>query len=68
MAHPKSRISKASRGKRRTHLKMDKPTISFCQTTGEAHVRHRAFWSDGKLMYRGQVVIDNSTDVEEAAE
>ncbi|MEH0155608.1 50S ribosomal protein L32 [Limibacter armeniacum] len=67
MAHPKRKISRTRRDKRRTHKKLSTPTLSACPTTGEVHLRHRAYWSEGKMYYRGQVVIDNSTE-EEVAE
>lgn len=59
MAHPKRKISKTRRDKRRTHYKASAKTISQCATTGEAHVRHRAYVVDGNLMYKGTVVIEN---------
>jgi hypothetical protein len=30
---------------------------------GEAHLYHRAYWHEGKMYYRGQVVIDKSVAV-----
>ncbi len=42
MAHPKSRISKQRKHKRRTHYKAEIPTLSTCSVTGETHLRHRA--------------------------
>jgi large subunit ribosomal protein L32 len=58
MPNPKHRISKQRRNKRRTHYKADAPTTGVDQTTGEAHLMHRAHWSEGKLMYRGKVVFE----------
>ena len=58
MAHPKRKQSKARTAKRRTHYKAAAPEISTCQTTGQPHLRHHAHWYDGKLYYRGRVVID----------
>ncbi|MDP5044145.1 MULTISPECIES: 50S ribosomal protein L32 [unclassified Leeuwenhoekiella] len=66
MAHPKRKISKTRRDKRRTHYKAAMPKIGVDATTGEAHLYHRAHWHEGKLYYRGQVVID-ATSSEEAA-
>ena len=43
------------------------PQIATCTTTGEAHLYHRAHWHEGKLYYRGQVLIDNSESVENVA-
>ena len=64
MAHPKRRQSKTRRDKRRTHYKASIPQISVCQTTGESHISHRAYWSEGKMYYRGKVVMDNTEEVE----
>ncbi|MCF6296067.1 MAG: 50S ribosomal protein L32, partial [Flavobacteriaceae bacterium] len=38
MAHPKRKISKTRRDKRRTHYKASVPQIATCPTTGEAHL------------------------------
>lgn len=57
MAHPKSRISKQRKRKRRTHYKADLPQISICSKTGEAHQFHRAYMHDGDLYYRGQIIV-----------
>lgn len=58
MAHPKRKTSKTRRDKRRTHKKATAPTISVCKQTGETHQRHRAYWVDGTLYYRGKVLIE----------
>lgn len=63
MAHPKRKTSKTRRDKRRTHYKLDSKTLSTCQTTGEIHLRHRAYVVDGNLMYKGQVVIESYASV-----
>jgi large subunit ribosomal protein L32 len=60
MAHPKRKVSKTRRDKRRTHYKATAATIATCPVTGEAHLYHRAYWHEGKMYYRGQVVIDKS--------
>ena len=62
MAHPKRKISKTRRDKRRTHYKASMPKIAVDQTTGEAHLYHRAHWHEGKLYYRGQVLIDKAEE------
>ena len=59
MAHPKIKISKTRRDKRRTHYKASTPQITTCTSTGETHLYHRAHWHEGKLYYRGKVLIDN---------
>jgi len=64
MAHPKRKISKQRRDKRRTHYKAIVPQIAKDPTTGEAHLYHRAHWHEGKLYYRGQVLIDSSVEAE----
>lgn len=58
MAHPKRKISKTRRDKRRTHYKAVAPTVAICRTTGEAHLYHRAHWHEGKLYYKGKVVLE----------
>ena len=58
MAHPKSRISKQRKRKRRTHKKATTAQISICKTTGVAHQMHRAYWHEGNMYYKGQVVIE----------
>ncbi|MDO5510824.1 MAG: 50S ribosomal protein L32 [Weeksellaceae bacterium] len=57
MAHPKRRQSSTRRDKRRTHYKATAPTLTTDPTTGEMHLRHRAHWHEGKLYYRGRVVL-----------
>ncbi|MEC8610863.1 MAG: 50S ribosomal protein L32 [Bacteroidota bacterium] len=56
MAHPKRKISKTRRDKRRTHDKATTPQLGVCSATGEAHVRHQAHMVDGVLYYRGKAV------------
>lgn len=58
MAHPKRKISKTRRDKRRTHYKAVLPTLATCQTTGAVHRRHRAYYVDGNLYYNGKLVIE----------
>jgi large subunit ribosomal protein L32 len=64
MAHPKSRISKQRKRKRRTHYKIEAPNVMTCSTTGQPSLRHRAHWHEGKLYYRGRVLINNEEAVE----
>lgn len=54
MAVQKSRKSRARRGMRRAHNRLEKPTISTDPTTGETHRRHH-MTKDG--YYRGNQVI-----------
>ena len=56
MAHPKRKISKTRRAKRRTHYKASTQTIKTCQVTGETHLYHRAYEHEGQLYYRGKLV------------
>jgi large subunit ribosomal protein L32 len=60
MAHPKRKISKTRRDKRRTHQKAEPQQIATCPTTGESHLYHRAYWLDGKLYYKGRVVMEKA--------
>jgi large subunit ribosomal protein L32 len=66
MAHPKRRQSTTRRDKRRTHYKATAPTIAICSETGEAHLYHRAYWHEGKLYYKGKVVVDKAAEGAEA--
>jgi len=58
MAHPKRKTSKTRRDKRRTHLKLREKSLAVCPTTGELHLPHRAYWYEGKLYFKGKVVIE----------
>ena len=58
MAHPKHRQSKTRTRKRRTHYKATAHNVSTCQTTGQPHMFHRAHWHEGKLYYKGKVVME----------
>tara|TARA_Y100001949_G_scaffold128918_2_gene110379 strand:+ start:2071 stop:2271 length:201 start_codon:yes stop_codon:yes gene_type:complete len=60
MAHPKRKTSKTRRDKRRTHYKAEMPQVAVCSKTGESHLYHRAYWHEGKLYYRGKVLLDNA--------
>lgn len=62
MAHPKRKQSKARTAKRRTHYKATAPDVTTCQTTGQPHLRHHAHWHDGKLYYKGKVVMEKEED------
>ena len=64
MAHPKRKISKTRRDKRRTHYKATTPQIATDPTTGESHLYHRAHWHEGKLYYRGKILLDETTEKE----
>ena len=61
MAHPKRRQSKTRSRKRRTHYKAETPNVSTCSSTGQAHMFHRAHWYEGKLYYKGRVVMEKET-------
>jgi large subunit ribosomal protein L32 len=63
MAHPKSKISKQRKRKRRTHIKATAPDVVVCKKTGEAHLWHRAYWHEGDLYYRGKVLIKAEEEV-----
>ena len=66
MAHPKRKTSKTRRDKRRTHYKAEMPQVAICSKTGESHLYHRAYWHEGKLYYRGKVLLDSATPEIEA--
>ncbi len=58
MAHPKRKISKSRRDKRRTHYKGVEKQLAICAATGEAHLPHRAHWFEGKLYLKGKVIME----------
>jgi large subunit ribosomal protein L32 len=58
MPNPKHRHSKSRRDKRRTHWKAAVPTLATDPTTGQSHLMHRAHWYEGKLYYKGKVVME----------
>ncbi len=60
MPNPKHKHSKTRRDKRRTHYKATAPTVAVCPTTGEPHLFHRAHWFEGKLYYKGNVVMEKA--------
>jgi len=60
MAHPKHKISKTRRDKRRTHDNAVAPTLATCPTTGTIHVYHRAYWVEGDLYYKGKMVMQKT--------
>ncbi|GJM17778.1 MAG: 50S ribosomal protein L32 [Chitinophagales bacterium] len=58
MAHPKSRISKQRKRKRRTHKVAVAPNVATCPTTGEKHLFHRAYYDvEGNMYYRGKMIV-----------
>ncbi len=61
MAVQKSKVTRARRGKRRSHDRLGSPTLAEDPTTGETHRRHHVT-EDG--FYRGQKVlsVDASDD------
>ena len=65
MAHPKRKISKTRRDKRRTHVKVSTPQVATDKASGEPHLYHRAHWHEGKLYYKGKVLIEEIENIEE---
>jgi large subunit ribosomal protein L32 len=60
MPHPKRKISKTRRDKRRTHQKKEAPVLTTCQATGTVHQTHRAYFIDGDLYHNGKLVNPKS--------
>ncbi|GAB1473249.1 50S ribosomal protein L32 [Bacteroidota bacterium] len=58
MAHPKHRISKQRRNKRRTHYKAEVPTLGTCSNCNAAVLYHRVCPECG--YYRGRLIIDKT--------
>ncbi|GAB4400275.1 MAG: 50S ribosomal protein L32 [Microscillaceae bacterium] len=59
MAHPKRKISKTRRDKRRSHHKCVERPIAICQNTNEPHLFHRAYVVDGDLYYKGKKLVED---------
>ncbi|MDH3258040.1 MAG: 50S ribosomal protein L32 [Deltaproteobacteria bacterium] len=55
MAHPKRKVSKSRRDKRRTHKKASPPPHSLCAKCGESKLPHRVCQSCGT--YGGEQII-----------
>jgi len=60
MPHPKRRHSSTRRDKRRTHDKAEMPTVANCPVTGAVHLYHRAYYVEGDLYYKGQLVMEGA--------
>lgn len=58
MAHPKRKISKTRRDKRRTHYKASAPTLSSCSNCGAAVQYHRVCPDCG--YYKGKQAEEKS--------
>lgn len=58
MAHPKRKISKTRRDKRRTHYKAVAPTVSNCSNCGSVVEYHRVCGECG--YYKGKQVVEKS--------
>ncbi|MEE9450338.1 MAG: 50S ribosomal protein L32 [Ignavibacteriaceae bacterium] len=56
MAHPKRKISKSRRDKRRTHYKATAPAIGTCSNCGEMKLNHRACPSCGYYNERSMFI------------
>ena len=63
MAHPKSRISKQRKRKRRTHYKIDAPQVLSCRSCGAPVLRHRICDVCGS--YRGRTIINKVEEIVE---
>lgn len=61
MAHPKHKISKQRRDKRRTHYKAKAPTVITCQNCGNPVQYHRVCPECGH--YKGKLAIEKETAV-----
>jgi large subunit ribosomal protein L32 len=60
MPNPKRKTSKTRRDKRRTHYKATAKQLLTDAATGEYHLPHRAHWHEGKLYYKGHVVMERA--------
>ena len=58
MPNPKRKLSRSRRDSRRANYKAPLSTLSKDPVTGEAHLMHRAHWFEGKLYYKGNVIME----------
>lgn len=58
MPHPKRKISKSRRDKRRTHHKIEAPGLGKCANCGEMKQNHMACKSCG--YYNGRVILTDT--------
>ncbi|MDR2867356.1 MAG: 50S ribosomal protein L32 [Acholeplasmatales bacterium] len=63
MAIPFRRHSKAQKRRRRSHYKLEAPTLVVCPNTGEYTLPHRVTPNSG--YYKGQLVLPKKTKKEE---
>ncbi len=56
MAHPKSKVSKTRRDKRRTHYKAKEPALGSCSNCGTLKLMHRVCPECG--FYQGKMAIE----------
>ncbi len=61
MAHPKRKISKQRRDKRRTHHKLEMKPMYIDATSGEATLYHRVCLESG--YYRGRQVMEGKDEL-----
>ena len=64
MAVQQNKVTRARRGKRRSHDRLKAPALSTDPTTGETHLRHQV---TAEGFYRGRQVVnlDNYDDDED---
>ena len=62
MPNPKHKHSKARTATRRANFKAAVPTLTTCPATGQPHLMHRAHWFEGKLYYKGRVVMEREAN------
>lgn len=60
MAHPKHKLSKQRRDKRRTHDKLTLPALSKCSNCGAAVLHHRVCPECG--YYRGRLMVEKTVE------
>lgn len=57
MPNPRNRHSRQRKRTRRAHDGLTLPTLTNCKTTGEVHLRHRAYKHEGSLFYKGVMIV-----------
>ncbi len=66
MAVPQNKIGKTRKRKRRTHFKIQAPTMAVCPNCGELTLSHQVCKKCG--YYKGKLVVAPKLEKEEPAE
>jgi large subunit ribosomal protein L32 len=61
MPNPRNKHSRQRKRTRRGQDSAAMPTLTTCKTTGEVHMRHRAYKHEGDTYYKGNLIVKGKT-------